>query len=318
MTEERTEILRLLADGKIDVDAAHRLLEAAEEGQRRRRQQARSGLGRGQQAIQEALTSVKDTVAGIGPMIGRIAGEIGAEFQKERTFPGENEAEELPDQECEGNTFPIAEGKKLFIRSDKGGEPGGGELCLVSVDGDRCELEGDQIHDLRVLASASGPVIRWTGGLLKVKIPSTVAEVFAHTLTGNAQVDSLPCPIQIKSMGGDLHLVGLTREFKVKTMGGNIRIGLGPGSTEPCEASTMGGNIRVEVSENTLRTETEAVTTGGSILIDDDLGRTKKGGYPGRQRIDVWLGRGEDGSTLKVKTMGGNIEIRKAADEPHE
>lgn len=314
MSDERQEILQMLSEGRIDVDGAERLLIALEEGRRRRELEERPAAGRKQQAVHDALASVKQTVAGIGPMIGRIAGEISGEFQKERPFPGELDAEQLPLLPHEGGVFEVEEGAKLFLRNDKEGGPGGGDLVLVGGDGPDCEVEGDLASNLRIMKSSSGPVIRWAGGFLKVTVPATVAGVFVHALGGDADLSGLRCPLQVKSTGGDLRLADLKRGFKVKTMGGNIRVLLRAECSDECEAKTMGGNIRIDVEDGTWGTRTEAIALGGSIAVDETLGLIEKSGRLGRQVAQLQLGEGEAFASLLCKTMGGNIEIRRAND----
>ena len=315
MSEEKKEILRLLSEGKINVDGAERLLVALEEGRRKSAAESRKASSRRQPAVQEALNSVREALAGVGPLVGRIAGEISTEFQKERNFPGESEAEELPELEYEDNHFTIGEGMKLYVRNDKNGGPGGGGLCIVSVPGKECLVEGEDARNLRVKRSSSGPVIRWAGGALKVRVPETVSDVYAYTLGGDAEVGELHCPVHIKSMGGDLRLTGLKHRFKAKTMGGNIRLGLGAGGLDTSEAKTMGGNIRIEVSPDTPGIETEAVTMCGNIIVDDELGHIERTNNVAMQKMTISLGSGEPHSKLKVKTMGGNIEVRRTGNE---
>lgn len=315
MSEEQREILQMLSEGKIGVEDAERLLGALEEGRRRDETEAQSGAARKQPAVQEALTSVREALAGLGPMVGRIAGEISTEFQKERNFPGEHEAEELPDLERDGNRFTVPQGAKLYIRNDKHGGPGGGDLEIVGTEGEQCVMEGEEARNLRVLRSSSGPVIRWSGKPLKVLVPATVSEVYAYTLGGDAEVGALHCPVSVKSMGGDLQLSGLTHRFRAKTMGGNIRLGLGAGHLENSEAKTMGGNIRVDISPQAPSLEVEAVTMCGNIVVDDELGHIERTSNVASQKMKVNLGPGTPESALKVKTMGGNIEVRRTSHE---
>ncbi|MCP4548124.1 MAG: DUF2089 domain-containing protein [bacterium] len=312
MHDEKREILNMLSTGDISVDEAIRLMEALEDGERN---EERKSEGRKQQGVHDAVHSIKETLSGVGPLVGRIVGEIGTEFQKDRNFPGENEAEELPPLEHEDNRFPIEEGDRLYIRNDKEEGPGGGDLLIESSEGEFCLFDNSETKNFRLLRSSSGPVIRWSGGRLKVTVPATVAELFAYALGGDLVIRDLDCPVRAKSMGGDLRLVRLKRKFKAKTAGGNIRLVLGPDSLEEGTARTMGGNIRVEVLEGTPRTETEAVTMGGAILVEDEFGETRKGHNFGKQKVSVMLGDNGSGSSLKVKTMGGNIEIRRARDE---
>jgi hypothetical protein len=315
MSDEKREILGMLSDGKIDVDEAERLLLALEAGAKKRGTHDGTGSSRKQQAVQDALNSVREVLAGVGPMVGRVAGEISTEFQKDRNFPGEMEAEELPLLEHEGDRFPVAEGEKLFIRNDKVDGPGGGDLIVTTTADHLCLYQGDGAKNVRILSSSSGPVIRWSGGLLRVQVPAQVAELFAFTLGGDSELTDLPCPAQVKSMGGDLQLTDLGHRFKAKTMGGNIRLKLPVTGDEASEAKTMGGNIRIEVAEESIGTATEAVTLGGTILVDEELGAIDRGSNLGKKRVRIDLGEGETKASLKVKTMGGNIEIRRCHDE---
>ncbi|MBN2172324.1 MAG: hypothetical protein JW819_13475 [Candidatus Krumholzibacteriota bacterium] len=315
MSDEQREILGLLAEGRIDVAEAERLLAALAAGEKRREAGERAA-GRRQAGVQEALHSVRDTLAGIGPMMGRMAGEIATEFQKDHTFPGESEAGALPEiDEFEDGRFAVAAGERFYIRNDKVDGPGGGDLVIAGVPGEHCELEAGEARNLRVLRSSSGPVVRWSGGPLTVRVPETAAEVLAYTLGGDARVGGVSCPVQVKSMGGDLLLTDLGRRFQAKTMGGNIRIKLGAAGCEASEARTMGGNIRIDVGPAVPRTEAEAATMGGSILVEEAVGEVDKGSSLGKQKWTVHLGGGEPAGSLRLRTMGGNIEIRRARDD---
>jgi len=315
MSDEQREILGMLAEGRIDVAEAERLLAALAEGEKQRQAGERTG-GRRQAGVQEALHSVRETLAGIGPMMGRMAGEIATEFQKDHTFPGESEAGALPEiEDLADGRFAVAAGERLYVRNDKVDGPGGGDMIIEGIAGDRCELEAGEARNLRVLRSSSGPVVRWSGGPLTVRVPGTAAEVLAYTLGGDARVGGVGCPVQVKSMGGDLLLADLGRRFQAKTMGGNIRIKLGAAGCEASEARTMGGNIRVDVDPAVPRTEAEAVTMGGSILVEEAVGEVDRSSSLGKQRWTVRLGGGDPAGSLRLKTMGGNIEIRRARDD---
>jgi hypothetical protein len=315
MSQEQTEILQMLAGGAITVEEAERLLNALSEGQMKAEAAAGGDSPRKQQGVQDALHSVREAVAGIGPMVARMVGEISTEMHKDRNFPGESDAEELPDLKYEENRFHIPDGAKLYIRSDKDGGPSGGDLQIEGVEGEHCELHSSEARNLRVLRSSSGPVIRWSGGPLKVSTPATTALIYAYTLAGELNVTRLHCPVVLKSMGGDVKLLELSRRCSVKTVGGNVRLHLGQGGCESSEVRTMGGNIRVEVPVQIPGTEILATTVGGSIIVEDGLGEVKKGVNLGWQKAQVHLGEGQPGSYMKVNSLGGNIEIRRARHE---
>ena len=79
MSQEQTEILQMLAGGAISVEEAERLLNALAEGQKKAAAAAGGGSQCKQQGVQEALHSVREAVAGIGPTVARMVGEISTE-----------------------------------------------------------------------------------------------------------------------------------------------------------------------------------------------------------------------------------------------
>jgi hypothetical protein len=116
-------------------------------------------------------------------------------------------------------------------------------------------------------------------------------------------------------MGGNVKLVGPSQRFSAKTIGGNIQVELGSIACGSSTLRSMGGNIRIEVPEGVASTETEAVTIGGSIIVEDALGDVRKNVSLGRQKVRLFLGEGKPGTYLKVKNLGGNIEIRRVRHE---
>jgi len=137
MSDEQREILRMLSESKITVQEAERLLGALDEGQRRRQTEMNES-SKTQQPMREAISSLRDVVAGIGPFVGRMVGEISTEIQKDHNFPGESDAEVLPPIELQNSSFVIGGAEKLFIRSDKEGGPGAGDLFVETIEGNTC------------------------------------------------------------------------------------------------------------------------------------------------------------------------------------
>lgn len=111
-------------------------------------------------------------------------------------------------------------------------------------------------------------------------------------------------------MGGDLELLGARAHFEARTMGGDLMIRLGPGWVSDSEAVTMGGDIRVELPE-ALKASIQASTMGGDIKADPGLGELRVlARIPGGKAVLDAGGVG--GASLTVRTMGGDIHLRKA------
>jgi DUF4097 and DUF4098 domain-containing protein YvlB len=103
--------------------------------------------------------------------------------------------------------------------------------------------------------------------------------------------------LDLKTGGGSIEVSDVSGEVKVKTSGGNIRIGdVIQGSVK---AKTSGGNINVGDVDGNLKVD----TSGGNIRL---------GKINGKSSIDTSGGNitlRQGGSEVKAKTSGGSIKI---------
>jgi len=303
VSEEQKEILQLLADKSITVEEAERLLGALADGQRRREATDAPGSER-KRGVQEVITSVRDTLSEIGPAIRDLVGDSTDDFG---------------DQES-GTSMPISPiplpaGSRLIIKNDRYRGRSGGDLSIEGADVEQCEFLGGRLRNLRIHPDPRGATIRWSGGHLRLRVPANLGELTATTMGGDIEVDGLACPLAVKSMGGDLDLCGLSREFKAKTMGGAVTLILTREWAGDSSAVTMGGNINATVFEAMEATRVQAETLGGQIEIRDRLEAPPTHSTSGVHRTVIQIGNGNPSSHLKLKTMGGNITLRKVNDE---
>ena len=314
MSDERREILRMLAEKMISVDEAERLLRALDEGDRKRRERDSRAGSSPRDSLRVSLDSLGEALAEVGPSVKgvveeAVSGLAGLRFDEEDEGEGGDETNEITER-----SFPLAQGTGLIIRNTPKPISGNANLSIEAIEGDVCEIIPSDATNVRVRQGKSRTTIRWTNGSLLVKVPETVATLKGSTMGGDIGVQGLACDTVIKTMGGDLSLQGISGEFAAKTMGGSISIRLDPAWHGESKAVTMGGAVSLSAPQG-VNANVRATTMGGRVDVEDGLGRVIRGSSFINQRIDLTLGEGEPVSTLMLKTMGGDISIRRLADE---
>jgi len=295
MGQERTEILRMVAEKKISVEEAERLLRAIEDGDRLRPE----GTKAGQRGFRfgEFLGDVGSMVQGV---VEEAASGIGAAFGDEE--PG---GEVLP---LAGGRFEVAAGSRLMIRQRRW--KGRGDLSLAGVEGSVCELVGT-IDGVRAFAEQKRLVVTLGEGSLRVAVPASVAEMKAVTMGGRIQAEALGCPVEIRSMGGDVNLRGARLPFELKSMGGGVRVEIETGLTGESRAETMGGHTRIDLPGGINRL-IAASRWGGATAADPEIGAgQKRDRWSGKAVLEIAAQDPATAATLRLKSTGGRIELRR-------
>lgn len=307
MSQERMEVLRMVAEKLITVEEAERLLRAVDEGDRKREERA------GRKPRGESVGSAFEE-------IGEILGSIGAAVPDamRQALKGvvidvgvaEGDLKDVPIVEG-GLTIPA--GTRLEIRErTHPSATRGGHLKLVAADDDeRCTVSVDPEAELRAMSGEGRTRLVFGGGSLEVRVPRKVAEVHARRVGGDIETFAVACPVRIKTMGGDLWLKGVTHPFEAKTMGGAIEIAMADGLTGEGRAVTMGGDMIVDVPAETA-VRIDATTMAGSIKAEPGLEVERKARTTFPERAVIRSGP-EPRATVNLKTMGGSITVRRAA-----
>lgn len=298
MSEERLQILRMLADKTISVDDAERLLRAVEAGDAPAPQAPpRKGAGPFGFGIEQIGATINSMGEAIEDVMGDALEGLGLEGVS---------GQDSSDVPLEDGGFAIPAGSKLVLRNRKGGAT---SLVLSGAEGERCTVNPDAVG-LRVRKLGGRVLVLWDDGDLRISVPPTVASIKARLMGGGMKAQRVPCPVELKTMGGDLELRELRHSFDVKTMGGAIAASLDASFTGRGRAVTMGGDVQAVVPAGI---KVAAQTMGGTVEVDAALGQAVRHGSGGGQRVEVGPPHAGAATLVELKTMGGNVRLQSAA-----
>jgi hypothetical protein len=317
VNEERKEILRLLAEGVIDVDGAEKLFKALEEGEKNRSRSDRGEGGRrgrygsfgpGMIGGAEVFASIGEALAGIGPTVKEAVSSAICDIPD--VISSAIPDEDMKEIEMAGNGFRIPEGSVVVIRST-GRRGRGGDLCVKGIEGDICTVDCTEENGVRAVGREGKYVLAWRAGDLDVGLANTVRKLDAFSTGGDIDIDGLAAKeLSLKTMGGDLEMKEVRACFNARTMGGDLVIRLAPDWNCDSEAVTMGGDVTLEIPSG-LSVNVEATTMGGDIECEPGIGDFRMLSRAPGQRASLKAG-GEGAPFLRVKTMGGDIEMKAA------
>ena len=125
-----------------------------------------------------------------------------------------------------------------------------------------------------------------SSGSLKLMVPNRL-DIDVFTMGGDVSVESVEGNLEGKTMGGSLSFSDLKGDLDFTTMGGNISL----------TDSEVDGRVK---------------SMGGEILVEDvigDVNATSMGGKVIQKNVKS---SGNSGEEVKIKTMGGPIELNEA------
>lgn len=189
-------------------------------------------------------------------------------------------------------------------------ETGGGAVRVQRAAQASVETGGGDV-DVR---SCGGELHATTGGG-NIDIGDVAGRVSMETGGGNIHLASATGPVVAETGGGTIELYKLAQGAKAETGSGGITaefLGVGPtGST----LETAAGHVIVYISPQarlTLRASLE-MANGHRITSDfPDFKISNEGGDWGPQNISATGNLNGGGQVLRIRTMSGNIEIRRA------
>ncbi len=302
MSDARFTILNMLAEKKITVEEAERLLKALEpKSESKGLANILKEIGQSLQNIphseaaqvmNDAFEHVKNTVSSVGSILDGT------------------------DQDQE---FQIAPGTDLKIHH------GGGNLLLHTVDEDKLVLSGAR-RGCSMDAAKNRVVINSGGSNLAVGIPRNVETLDVSAGGGNVSVRGLPLQhLHAKSAGGNLTLEGIhasqlklssmgghltlkqikTIALEARSIGGNIHVEMQPEEDSAIDLHSVGGHVELKLPENSSF-KVKADTLGGRFSSDFQLQDYQSRGGRSEGRV------GEGKITIRLRTKGGDARIRKS------
>ena len=317
-SDAQRDILKMLSENVISVEDAERLLKALNEGKNRAegphsqhwKHHAHHGIGMGMSGMFE---SIGDALSDIGPMVKNTVDDVMAGVFGDDL--GDLEDEDFVDVEPLEEQYEISADTRMVIVSDWKWGPKRGDLRIQGVSGNVCRIENAEGQHLRIRRSATHFVVQWSGGPLNVQVPESVTKLRIRSKGGNIRVAALHSDMSVKTLGGDLTLNDLFTDFKVKTMGGDITLTLNAAWNGDAKVHTMGGDITMLVPDN-IGFSADASTMGGEISVAGGMRKVNnKQSFPGKSSAKIHVGADDSSSTISLKTMGGDIKLRKDTDE---
>jgi Toastrack DUF4097 len=129
-----------------------------------------------------------------------------------------------------------------------------------------------------------------------------------RNVNGGIKAEGLASPVDAETVNGDVRLSG-EGSARAQTVNGSIHAALARAAgTEPLEFETVNGSIDLQLPAD-VDADLRAETVNGEIESDFPLeGRSTRHHPPHSARGRL----GSGGRTLKLETVNGSIEVRKA------
>jgi len=194
-------------------------------------------------------------------------------------------------------------------------ETSGGGIQVGRVSGDlRAETAGGSIR----IAGADGDITAATAGG-GIEVGESKGRLSAQTAGGNINITDSLGLVRAETAGGSIYLRRMLSGIRAQTSAGSImaQILANAGSFEPSELETAFGDITVYLPAElpvTVQASIE-MARGHKILTDfpmqivSDRASYGPGEISGEGRLNG------GGRLLRIRTVGGNIEIRKLSAE---
>lgn len=313
MSKARIEILRMIAEGKVSPEDGARLLDALEDGEAggrtrsstRTRETARDAAENLGKALEEAARAVKSAaVEGV-----RVAHKVLDEHRPETELV-----------RVENNRFEIPHGGILRVqpalRVSIGGGSAGGAVTVRGIAGNQARvLEGSAVE---VHRNGNAYIITWAKSELVLEVPETVARLVVRSF-GNVDLSEYDTTFRIESFGGNVTVLAPRAPFKIRALGGSVRVQdllLREGSSA---IRATGGDIEVQPAPAAAVEILASATLGGELELPK--GAVRSDTRTGRKGV-ITLGAGT--GKLELDTLSGRIRVRAdhltaetAADTAH-
>ncbi|MBI4466168.1 MAG: hypothetical protein HY656_01905 [Acidobacteria bacterium] len=197
------------------------------------------------------------------------------------------------------------------VKGDAILETSGGQILAGRIDGRvRAETAGGDI----VLRSAGADVIAQTAGG-QIRIGESGGSVRAETAGGSIHLDAARGPIRAETAGGSIDLYGIQSAVRAATAGGKIlaQIAATSANFAASELETAFGDVEVYLPADLPLTIEATIEMSAGHRVQTDFPLQVEGdetGYrSGALRAFGALNGG--GATLRIRTVDGDIEIRK-------
>lgn len=206
-------------------------------------------------------------------------------------------------------------GGDIRVGDVKGGatlETSGGEIVAGQISGAlKAETAGGDV----ALRGASGPIeARTAGG--QIQIGDSGGSVFAQTAGGSIRLQGAAGRVEVKTAGGSIDLLQVRSAVRAATAAGGILAQLDPArkTFSASELEAMVGDVRVYLPPDLPLTIDAVIDQAPGHKIVSDFALDIKGDPENFLIQHTLRGYGAlngGGEVLRIRTVAGNIEIRK-------
>ncbi|MBM3288401.1 MAG: hypothetical protein FJY88_13805 [Candidatus Eisenbacteria bacterium] len=323
MSEAQREILRLVAEGKITLEEAERMLNAlrppagakGEAQDTGAKGEAQGAGAKGQETVEGESEAWQAQGKRVAEGVAQIMQEVGETVR--RTVEDAVAATQRAFEEHRPTTeaVPIKDGRieipagaRLKIQqavrvSLGGGSKGGNVILRASQAGHLLIVRGEAIeahHD------GLDYVLTWAKGNLEMEIPGNLAGLDVRCMGGDLEIVQFQGAMTAETMGGELRVQSPRGIFRFRTLGGRVRIADLELKEGAASVSSAGGDVQIEVSAASSLT-IRASTLGGTLDLPPESERERQG----RARRRAVCVIGEGAAELRIDTLGGGIRIRR-------
>lgn len=197
------------------------------------------------------------------------------------------------------------------VEGDATLETSGGEIVAGRIAGAvRAETGGGDI----LLRGAGSDIIAQTAGG-QIQIGESGGSVQCQTAGGSIRLGGARGPIRVHTAGGSIHLYSVKNAVQAATVAGKIlaQIAASPDSFRASLLETSFGDVEVYLPPDLPLTIDATIQMAEGYRILTDFPLEIEGGEPSFRPVTL-RGRGAlngGGEVLQIRTVGGNIEIRK-------
>jgi len=180
----------------------------------------------------------------------------------------------------------------------------GGSITVTGLQGNtRVNTSGGTIR----MTDLNGTIQANTSGG-SIRLSQCHGGTIAYTSGGSIKAEKGSGELKLKTSGGSITVNDHDGNVTGKTSGGSITVTMLAQPTAPCTLATSGGSVTAFLPAD-VAVDIDAATSGGKVYSDfpDAQPNPEK-----RTRLVAPINGG--GPTLRLKTSGGNVRIKKLGE----
>jgi DUF4097 and DUF4098 domain-containing protein YvlB len=216
-------------------------------------------------------------------------------------------------------TYPLAPNGRVILKNVNGGvRITGWDRPEVKVDAVKQGRTQQSLDEARIEINAGGDMIdiqtRYPENnrdgasvTYTLAVPRTALLESVGTVNGGVEIEGVTGPVKASSVNGDVRVRGAIGDMKLKSVNGRVEAAFDRIGGNEVSLDTVNGAVEVALPAG-VGAQLNASTVHGDINSDFDLPIRRAEFGPG---ADVKATIGGGGTSLKLKTVNGSINLRR-------